>query len=165
MKKKLLVLSFLTVLLISFQGLPGCTSSRKLVANEPSVQFYNVGHRGTRGLMPENTIPSFKRAIEVGANTIEFDVHITKDNKVVICHDASYTTKPDGSDISDAERKQYTFYQMNYADIRKFIIGEKYYPAFPDQWRMKTYAPLLSEMIDSVESFTKSNNYSPNKFT
>lgn len=142
----------------------GCSPSRKIVAhNTSSVSFYNVGHRGTRGLMPENTIPSFTKAIEVGANTIEFDVHITKDHKVVIYHDGSftpsYTTKPDGSEISDEERKQYTFYQMNYADIRKFIIGEKDYPAFPEQQRLKTYAPLLSEMIDSVENFTKANHY------
>lgn len=159
--------------LLSFAGiavsllmLAGCSSEKKITSGEvSSISFYNVGHRGTRGLMPENTIPAFEKGIEVGANTIEFDVHITKDHKVVIYHDASftpsYTTKPDGSDISNAERKQYTFYQMDYADIRKFIIGEKEYPAYPEQKRLKTYAPLLSEMIDSVESFTKANHYAP----
>ncbi len=127
--------------------------------------FYNVGHRGTRGLMPENTIPAFEKGIEVGANMIEFDVHITKDNKVVVYHDGSftpsYTLKPDGSDIAKEERKKYTFYQMDYAKIRQFIIGEKYYPAFPEQHLEKTYAPLLSEMIDSVEQFTKTHHYKP----
>lgn len=147
----------------------GCATTRN--NNRPgkvkteNISFYNVGHRGTRGLMPENTIPSFEKAIEVGANTIEFDVHITKDNKVVVYHDNSfnpaYTLMPDGSEIPKDERKKYTFYQMNYADIRKFIIGEKEYPAFPKQQHLKTYAPLLSEMIDSIEAFTKANHYDP----
>lgn len=141
----------------------GCASSRK--TTKEAVSFYKVGHRGARGLMPENTIPAFEKGIEAGANTIEFDVHITKDHLVVVYHDnsftPSYTTKPDGSDITKEERKKYTFYQMNYADIRKFVIGEKEYPAFPEQQRMKTYAPLLSEMIDSVEAYTESNHYEP----
>lgn len=154
----------LTGFLASFFLLQACNTPKQVSSGDIStVSFYNVGHRGARGLMPENTIPSFKKAIEVGANTIEFDVHITKDHKVVIYHDASftpsYTTKPDGSDITNAERKQYTFYQMNYADIRKFIIGEKEYPAFPEQKRLKSYAPLLSEMIDSIELFTKHDHY------
>ncbi len=130
-----------------------------------SVSFFKVGHRGSRGLMPENTLPSFEKAIEIGANTIEFDVHITKDHKVVIYHDnsftPSYTTKPDGSGITGGERKKYTFYQMNYADIRRFIIGEKDYPAFPKQKHIRSYAPLLSEMIDSIETFTRVNHYAP----
>jgi glycerophosphoryl diester phosphodiesterase len=145
--------------------LGGCAASRHSVDMPKNVSFYNVGHRGTRGLMPENTIPAFEKGIEVGANTIEFDVHITKDNKVVVYHDdsftPSYTTMPDGSDIPQADRKKYTFFQMNYPDIRKFIIGKKYYPAFPHQHLQATYAPLLSEMIDSVESFTAREQYRP----
>lgn len=165
-KIKLHFLPLLSVLLASFFLLQACSGPKGASSGSaPVVSFYNVGHRGARGLMPENTIPAFEKGIQAGANTIEFDVHITKDHKVVVYHDASftpaYTTKPDGSDITDAERKQYTFYQMNYADIRKFIIGEKNYPAFPEQQHLKTYAPLLSEMIDSVEYFTRSNHYAP----
>src|SRR5699024_8702440 len=43
-------------------------------------------------------------------------------------------------------------------DIREFIIGEKFYPLFPDQKPMKTYAPLLDEMIDSIEAYTAEND-------
>ena len=125
-------------------------------------EFFQVGHRGTRGLMPENTIPSMTKAIEVGANTIEFDVHVSKDGQVLVYHDDSfdprYTTMPDGSEIPKDQRAQYTFYQMNYADIRPFVIGMKPYGEFPQQQRLSTYTPLLSEMIDSVEQFTKGRN-------
>jgi len=124
------------------------------------MQFYKVGHRGTRGLMPENTIPAMIKGIEAGANTIEFDVHITKDGQVVVYHDASfnpaYTTMPDGSEIRD--REQYTFYKMDYSRIRDFVIGEKAYPEYPEQQRLKSYAPLLSELIDSVEAYTKAHH-------
>ncbi|WP_295772450.1 glycerophosphodiester phosphodiesterase family protein [uncultured Mucilaginibacter sp.] len=128
-----------------------------------NTAFLKIGHRGTRGLMPENTIPSMLKAIELGCNTIEFDVHITKDGQVVVYHDSSvnpeYTQLASGSDIAPGERKKYTFYQMNYSDIRHFKIGLKKYPAFPEQQLTASYAPLLSEMIDSVEAFTATHKY------
>jgi glycerophosphoryl diester phosphodiesterase len=65
---------------------------------------------------------------------------------------------PDGSEIPKAERKKYTFYQMNYPEIRKFIIGRKDYPAYPQQQRMDCYTPLLGEMIDSVDAFAKAHH-------
>ncbi len=136
-----------------------------VMATAPLPTFFKVGHRGTRGMMPENTIPAMIRAIEVGANTLEFDVHITRDGQVVVYHDASfdpaYTTKPDGSEIQPVERGKYVFYQMNYSEIRPFRIGEKVYPIFPQQQHMRTYAPLLSEMIDSVEAYNKKHNKPP----
>lgn len=148
---------------LGFAG--ACAVSRKTTDLPKTISFYQVGHRGTRGLMPENTIPAFEKGIAVGANTIEFDIHITRDSQVVIYHDESftpaYTTMPDGSDIPPSERKKYTFYQMNYADIRRFVIGKKYYPAFPQQHLEATYAPLLTEMIDSVEAFTRRGHYPP----
>ncbi len=124
--------------------------------------FFKVGHRGTRGLMPENTIPAMEKGIEAGANTVELDVHISRDGQVLVYHDESfnpdYTSMPDGSDIPKDQRKKYTFYQMDYPEIRKFIIGRKEYPAFPQQQRTDCYTPLLGEMIDSVEAFTKSHH-------
>ena len=45
------------------------------------------GHRGCRGLLPENTIPGFVKAIELGVDVLEFDVVITKDNEVLVSHE------------------------------------------------------------------------------
>jgi glycerophosphoryl diester phosphodiesterase len=146
-------------LLLAITGTNACKTTKQMTAQQPLPAFYKVGHRGTRGLVAENTIPSMIRAIETGANTIEFDVHITKDGQVVVYHDASfnpaYTTMPDGSEIPAESRKDYTFYKMEYSRIRQFVIGEKPYPEFPEQQRIRSYAPLLSEMIDSVEAYTK----------
>ncbi|MEM5810724.1 MAG: glycerophosphodiester phosphodiesterase, partial [Candidatus Aenigmatarchaeota archaeon] len=49
--------------------------------------FLKIGHRGARAYEPENTLRSFKKAIELGANAIEFDVRETKDKKLVVIHD------------------------------------------------------------------------------
>lgn len=149
-------------------GLAACvfgackTAGKSVAGSKGYPAFFKVGHRGTRGLMPENTIPAMEKGIEVGANTVELDVHISKDGQVLVYHDESfnpdYTSMPDGSDIPKDQRKRYTFYQMDYPEIRKFIIGRKDYPAFPQQQRMDCYTPLLGEMIDSVEAFTKSHH-------
>ncbi|MBO9730687.1 MAG: glycerophosphodiester phosphodiesterase [Chitinophaga sp.] len=154
------------VALSAISLLHACKTSKSITtAGNGYPAFYKVGHRGTRGLMPENTIPAMYKGLATGANTIEFDVHITKDGQVVVYHDASftpsYTTSPDGKDIPAEKRADYIFYQMNYADIRPFIIGEKFYPAYPEQQKMRSYAPLLGEMIDSVEAYTKANHLPP----
>ena len=46
-----------------------------------------VGHRGARAYEVENTLDSFKKAIELGVNAIEFDVRATKDEKLIVFHD------------------------------------------------------------------------------
>lgn len=58
-----------------------------------------IGHRGAAGHYPENTIISFQRAIEMGADAIEFDVHLSKDNVLVVCHDESIDRTTDGKGL------------------------------------------------------------------
>ncbi|MCB0031622.1 MAG: hypothetical protein KDE28_27110, partial [Anaerolineales bacterium] len=49
--------------------------------------FDAQGHRGARGLLPENTLPAFEAALDLGATTLELDMHFTADGEVVIWHD------------------------------------------------------------------------------
>src|SRR5271156_1474281 len=49
------------------------------------------GHRGARGLRPENTLPSFEAAFDAGVTTVETDLHLTRDNAVVLTHDPFLT--------------------------------------------------------------------------
>ena len=123
-------------------------------------KFYKEGHRGTRGLMPENTIPSMKKAIDDGANVIEVDIQISKDNMVMVAHDPyinhTYSLMPDGSEIQEADSRKYVLYQMDYSQIRRFDVGSKMHKDFPQQKKMRTYIPLLGELIDSVEQYTAS---------
>jgi glycerophosphoryl diester phosphodiesterase len=52
-----------------------------------SATFDLQGHRGARGLKPENTLPSFETAFDLGVSTVETDLHLTRDGVVVLCHD------------------------------------------------------------------------------
>ena len=156
MKIKLLVQSLVivtTTMLIACQSKsPGTTVKRTF------PEFYKEGHRGTRGLMPENTIPSMKQAVDDGANILEVDIQISKDKQVMVAHDAHInrhiSRMPDGSEIPEADATKYILHQMDYADIRKFDVGSKYHAEFQQQKKMWAYIPLLRELIDSVEQYT-----------
>ena len=117
------------------------------------------GHRGCRGLMPENTIPAMIKALDLGVTTLEMDVVISKDNKVVVSHEpwfeAEITTRPDGSFIKPAEAMQYNIFQMNYDEIVKYDVGMKPHPRFPQQQKIKAIKPLLADLFDSVAESMK----------
>ncbi len=65
------------------------------------------GHRGCRGLEPENTLPAFKKALELGVNTLELDLAVTKDRKLVVSHEPwfNYHVTQDAED-DEAARKE-----------------------------------------------------------
>lgn len=112
------------------------------------------GHRGCRGLMPENTIPAMLKALDLGVTTLEMDVVVSKDNKVVVSHEPWFateiSTKPDGSFIKPGEAMQYNIFQMNYDEIVKYDVGMKPHPRFPNQQKIKAIKPLLADLFDSV---------------
>ena len=54
----------------------------------PPAGFDVQGHRGARGLRPENTLPSFETALDLGVTTLELDLHFSADDQVVVWHDA-----------------------------------------------------------------------------
>lgn len=121
--------------------------------------FEKQGHRGARGLAPENTIISMYRALDLGATTLGMNVVISKDNQVVLSHEPYFNHEisltPAGKDIALAEEKKYNMYQMDYTEIRQFDVGSKVHSRFPGQQKVKAYKPLLSEVIDSVEIYVK----------
>jgi len=122
-----------------------------------SDDFDKQGHRGCRGLMPENTIPAMLYALELGVTTLELDVVITKDKQVVVSHEPFFnhdiTTKPNGEAVTLAEEKGLNIYQMNYAEVKKYDVGMKVHPRFPQQQKIKAYKPLLNELLDSVAQY------------
>lgn len=117
------------------------------------------GHRGCRGLLPENTLPAFKKALDLGVTTLELDVVMSGDGQVVVSHEpyfnAAITTKPDGSPLTKAEEKSLNLYRMPYADIRRYDVGQRGNPGFPDQQKTPAIKPLLSEVIQQAEAHAK----------
>ncbi|WP_316771362.1 glycerophosphodiester phosphodiesterase family protein [Pedobacter frigiditerrae] len=122
-------------------------------------------HRGGMALLPENTIPAMLNAIKLGAKTLELDVVISADGKVVVSHDgymsAVFMTKPDGTEITKEEEKTLSLFQMPYDSISRYQSGVKTHPMFPKQLKLKTHKPLLSDLIDSVEAYVKANKLKP----
>ncbi|WP_090106750.1 glycerophosphodiester phosphodiesterase family protein [Chitinophaga sp. CF118] len=122
-------------------------------------------HRGGRALMPENTIPAMIHAIDLGVRTLELDCVISSDNKVVVSHDvymsSGFMRTPDSKDIDKKNEKSYAIYKMTYDSVRKYDAGTKPHAEFPDQKKIKTYRPLLSELIDSVEAYVKLHHLKP----
>ena len=119
--------------------------------------FDKQGHRGCRGLMPENTIAAMIKALNLGVTTLAMDVVITKDKKDVVSHDQWFseeiTTKPDGSFIGQREERKFNIYWMTYDQVKTFDVGLKPHPRFPTQEKMKAVKPLLTELIDSVKQY------------
>jgi glycerophosphoryl diester phosphodiesterase len=137
-----------------------CTASQRTAAPNTARtmdQFDKQGHRGCRGLMPENTIAAMKTALDLGVTTLELDVVITKDRHVVLSHepwfDPRITTKPDGTHISSSEEKNYNIYRMTYDEVKQFDVGLKPHPHFPRQQKIKAVKPLLSDLLDSVQQY------------
>ena len=117
------------------------------------------GHRGCRGLMPENTIPAMIRAIDLRVFTLELDVVISADKKVVVSHDVFFheniTTTPEGKFLTKSEAAKRLLYTMPYDSIRRYDVGMKPHPDFPRQQKMAVYKPLLSELLDSTQAYAR----------
>src|SRR5687768_8685007 len=121
--------------------------------------FDKEGHRGCRGLMPENTLPAMLAALDMHVTTLEMDVVVTKDKQVILSHEPFFnheiTTKPSGEFVNEQEEKGLNIFKMNFAETQHYDVGLKPHPRFPRQQRLKAKKPLLSEVIDNVEVSVK----------
>lgn len=107
------------------------------------------GHRGARGLWPENSMEGFLRSIDLGVDVLEMDVVMTGDGQILVSHDPFFNPEicldPDGNEIED--QNEYSIYAMNYNEIIAFDCGSKNHPRFPEQEKFKSYKPLLKDVI------------------
>lgn len=126
-------------------------------------KFDLQGHRGARGLMPENTIPAFLEALNTGVTTLELDVVITKDGEVLVSHEPYMShemcLKPDGETITPEEALKYNIYKMTYSETQQYDCGLKSHPRFPEQKKIKVTKPLLRNVIAAAEDHIKSYTF------
>jgi glycerophosphoryl diester phosphodiesterase len=116
------------------------------------------GHRGARGLLPENTLPSFQRALELGVTTLELDIAVTRDGVLVISHDPALN--PDITrDASGRflERRGPVIHTLTWAELQAYDVGRlkpgtDYARQFPDQQPVDgTRIPRLVDLFDLVK--------------
>ncbi len=126
------------------------------------------GHRGSRGHLPENTIPSFILAIEQGSDTLELDVVITKDKKVLVSHEPWFShvisTAPNGKPIAKENEREHNIYQMTFAETKKYDVGNIGNVGFPDQKPLKVHKPLMIDLFKAVEKFVKDKKLAPVRY-
>lgn len=116
------------------------------------------GHRGARGLLPENSLPSFERAMQNGVTTLELDVAITRDGVVVIHHDLelnpALARNAQGQWIKGPMPP---IHAMSWAELQTYDIGRlqpgsAYAAAYPEQEPVDgTRIPRLSDLFDRVK--------------
>lgn len=138
-----------------------CTPGIHTVKTELDIQ----GHRGCRGLMPENSIPAFLKALEIGVTTLELDVVISGDGEVIVSHEPFFSHEiskdPLGRNISAEDERSHNIYQMPVSDIQQYDCGTSFNSRFPDQLKIKTYKPTLREVFKHVEEWIVSQGLSP----
>lgn len=115
------------------------------------------GHRGARGLMPENTLPAFAKALAIGVTTLELDVGITKDGKVLVSHDSALspavTRSSDGKWITERP----LISDSTLLDLMKYDVGRadptsRVAKRFPNQIAVDgTKMPSLEEVFALVK--------------
>ncbi len=126
------------------------------------------GHRGARGLLPENTIPSFLKALEYSVETLELDVVVSADGKLVVSHEPWFShlisLDKNGNPITEAKEKEHNIFKMKYADIKLYDVGSIGNKGFPEQQKMKVAKPLLKDVFKAVNEYTKKNKLKPVRF-
>ena len=128
-----------------------------LLVSGCAARFDLQGHRGARGLAPENTLPAFERALGLGVTTLEMDVGITKDGVMVVGHDPSLNPDiargPDGRWI---EKRGPPIHELTFAELSAYDIGRlrpesPYARNFPEQVPVDgTRYPRLADVFALV---------------
>ncbi|HZT31201.1 MAG TPA: glycerophosphodiester phosphodiesterase [Bryobacteraceae bacterium] len=106
------------------------------------------GHRGARAARPENTLPAFEYAIAAGADFLELDVAVTRDDVLVVSHDPVFNP-----DICRAPGGSRVIRELTLAELRLWDCGSLHNPRFPSQQPVPgARIPTLDEVLDLAGS-------------
>jgi len=139
------------------------------------------GHRGARGLKPENTLPAFETALDLGVTTLELDLHLTQDGVVVIWHDDSLVKSkcrldpfaaeplPPDPDAPNTTKTALRISRLTFEQVQKYRCDHNPDPRrFPDQDNGPTalaqnrYAPVsLAQLFDFVKNYANDPQKTP----
>ena len=114
-------------------------------------EYKIFGHRGCRGIYPENTIEGFKKAISFGVDGIELDVVVNKNQELVISHESYIDTNYCLTNKLDNE--SLNIYKMNNAEIKKIDCGSKFVKEFPNQLKVKERKPTFKEFKKALNEY------------
>lgn len=129
-----------------------------LAVSAPAFAFDLQGHRGARGLAPENTLAGFETALRIGVTTLELDLAMTKDNVLVVSHDRrlnpDHTRGPDGQFLAreGAPIRSLALAEVQQYDVGRLKPGTEYAKGFPEQQPVDgARIPALAELFALVK--------------
>ncbi len=125
-----------------------------------SAQAFDIetrAHRGGAFYAPENTLPAIQIGIEKGSDTVEFDIHITKDRQIVISHDPNLSRRCLGSEHQRLSEKP--IIQMTLEEVLQVECGSLPDPQFPNQKKFPgAKIPTLNQVFDLLDRNDISNS-------
>jgi len=136
------------------RALPALVALAAIASSGVAHAFDLQGHRGTRGLAPENTLPAFAAALSLGVDTLELDTGVTRDGTVVVTHEPRLhpdtVRGPDGHWLAAPGP---AIHESTYAEILRYDVGRlnpstNYGKRYPEQKAVDgTRIPKLSEVF------------------
>ncbi|MCB0572696.1 MAG: glycerophosphodiester phosphodiesterase [Phaeodactylibacter sp.] len=149
------ILSFFIILVLFSCSEP---NTQQDMTPEKAATFDWQGHRGTRGLKPENTVPAFLKALEFPqVKTLELDLAVSADTLLVVSHEPWMShhicSHPGGAPVTEQEENSLLIYQMPYEEVKKYDCGSRGNSRFPQQQAIPAYKPLLSEVVAAVDAY------------
>jgi len=113
------------------------------------------GHRGCRGLRPENTLDAFRKAVDLGCDWLEMDVVLTGDGQVMVSHepwmDHRICRTPEGDSITPAQERSFNIFRMTTEEAQRFDCASTPQPDFPEQDLKPSSKPTLREVVEAVD--------------
>ena len=94
------------------------------------MQMLNIAHRGAKGYEPENTLQAFQKALDLNADGIELDVHLSADGHIIVIHDETIDKMTNGKGFVNT---------LSLPELKSFLIAEKH------------EIPTLNEVFDLVD--------------
>ncbi len=152
----------------SFVRMPPFSSQHPAASSDTTLApegFDLQGHRGARGLAPENTLPAFRRALDLGVTTLEMDVVLSGDEEVVVSHEPWMNPEiclaPSGERIPKGEERQHALYDMSYDRIAAYDCGSLQPSQFPEQQNQPVSKPRLREVLQDAEAYVQDRSREP----
>jgi glycerophosphoryl diester phosphodiesterase len=156
MKLKSLPFVSMAILLTALQFV-ACKVVEKNRPAHYSASFDWQGHRGCRGILPENSVEAFLHALEYPAvTTLELDLAVSKDKQLIVSHEPWFNPAicrlPNGDSIPRIAAERHLIYEKTVAEIRQYDCGSAGNPRFKDQKPFKTHKPTLREVVAAVRA-------------
>ena len=108
--------------------------------------FMVIAHRGGRSLGPENTIYTYQRAMELGVDVLEIDIHLTKDNHLAVIHDKTVDRTTDGSGPVDS---------FNLVDLQKLDAGYRWSDDQRNSYPLRGKGLKIPSLAEVFQSFPR----------